>query len=271
MARTINEQEYTARRTDILNAALRLVYTRGYERMTIQGILAELKISSGAFYHYFPTKPAVLEAIIERMQQDVENALLPNVNDPYLSAIQKLHRFHFTLNEQRLFYKTTVIDLLRVWYTDDNAIVRQKVDAATNARRAPLLTAIVRQGIAEGVFSTPYPDTSGEIIQALLARMGDTHAALLLASIRGDGPAGGDRTAGGERSTGGDNSANGDPSGALIDGIITTHAAYLTAIERVLGAPPGSLPRLDPAPVRAWVSALIAARPIPNPESRITE
>lgn len=32
----------------------------------------------------------------------------------------------------------------RVWYTDENAIVRQKVEEAVIQQRAPLLTEIVR-------------------------------------------------------------------------------------------------------------------------------
>ena len=53
MARTVKEQEYAEKRNDILDSALRLVYSKGYERMTIQDIQADLQISSGAFYHYF--------------------------------------------------------------------------------------------------------------------------------------------------------------------------------------------------------------------------
>jgi AcrR family transcriptional regulator len=59
MARTVNEQEYAEKRGQILDAAQRLVYTKGYERMTIGDILADLQISSGAFYHYFDSKPGV--------------------------------------------------------------------------------------------------------------------------------------------------------------------------------------------------------------------
>jgi hypothetical protein len=33
-----------------------LVYTKGYEQMTIQDILDDLQISKGAFYHYFGSK-----------------------------------------------------------------------------------------------------------------------------------------------------------------------------------------------------------------------
>lgn len=232
MARTVNKEEYAAKRNEILDAAQRLVYTKGYERMTLQDILAAAQISSGAFYHYFDSKPAVLEAFIERMRREVEQPLLPIIRDPGLSAIDKLQRFFDTLDRLRIAHKADVVSLGRVWYTDDNAIVRQKVDAAVLEQRAPLLAAIVRQGMQEGVFTVAYPDQAGEVILALLQGMGNAHAKQLL-SI-GQQP----------------------DELRCIDDIVATHAAYMEAIERVLGAPPNSLYRTDAEAVRVWVVAL---------------
>ena len=64
MARAVKEQEYVAKRNGILDAMQRFVYTKGYEQMTIQDILDDLQISKGAFYHYFDSKQAVLEALV---------------------------------------------------------------------------------------------------------------------------------------------------------------------------------------------------------------
>jgi len=89
MARTVKEQEYAEKRNEILAAGQRLIYTKGYERMTIQDILADLRISSGAFYHYFDSKPAVLKAFIERIKEEAEKPLLPIIHDPHLPAIEK--------------------------------------------------------------------------------------------------------------------------------------------------------------------------------------
>jgi len=63
MARVIKEQEHAERRNEILDVAQKLVYTRGYEQMSIQDILDALGISKGAFYHYFDSKQALLEAL----------------------------------------------------------------------------------------------------------------------------------------------------------------------------------------------------------------
>lgn len=180
MARTINVQDFAQKRGAILDAAQRLVYTKGYERMTIQDILQDVQISSGAFYHYFDSKPAVLEAFIKRIQQEGEASLFPMVRDPRLSAIEKLQGFFAALDRLRIEQKASVVELLRVWYTDDNAIVRQKVDEAVLKQRAPLLTEVVRQGVEEGVFTTAYAEQAGEIILLLAQGMGNSHARLLL-------------------------------------------------------------------------------------------
>jgi hypothetical protein len=41
-----------------------------------------------------------------------------------------------------------------------------------------------------------------------------------------------------------------------VEAIITTHAAYMDAIERVVGAPVHSLYRADAEAVQVWVAAL---------------
>jgi AcrR family transcriptional regulator len=226
MARTVNQEEHDAKRNQILDAAQRLVYTKGYERMTVQDILVDLGISSGAFYHYFSSKPAVLEALIERMQQDAEQPLLPLVHDPHLSALEKLQRFFAILDRSRIAQKAFIADLLRVWFADDNAIVRQKVDEAILERRAPLLNEIVRQGIQEGVFKTPYSDHAGEIILSIAQGMERILTRLMLAFVQKP-----------------------DEPGA-IDDIVAAYAACIDAIERVLGAPSGFLDRPDAGAVK---------------------
>ncbi|AKB77403.1 hypothetical protein MSHOH_0920 [Methanosarcina horonobensis HB-1 = JCM 15518] len=232
MARTIEPEKLALKRREILDTAQRLVLTKGYEKMSIKDVLDELQISSGAFHHYFDSRGALLEALTERIQEETEKPLLPIVHDPHLSAIEKLQGFFATLDRLRIAQKADVVKLLRVWYTDDNAIVRQKVDDAVFKQRAPLLTTIVLQGIQEDVFTTAYPDQAGEVILSLVQGMGNTHAKLLL-SLEQECD---------ER--------------RCVEDIVSVHAAYMDAIERVLGAPPNSLYRADVEAVKVWVAAL---------------
>jgi AcrR family transcriptional regulator len=238
MARTVKPHEREAKRRDILDAAHRLVTTKGYERMTIQDILAQLEISSGAFYHYFRSKPEVLEALVERIREDTGAPLLRIVGDPTRSAGEKLRAYFDTLDQIRLARQATVIALLQVWYTDANAVVRQKVETATTVWRAPLISEIARQGVSEGLFSTPFPDRAGEIVLALTNGMAAAHARLMLAFMdtRGTSDTRDERR--------------------FIDEALGLHAAFLDAVERVLGAPSGTLRRGDRATARLWVKAM---------------
>jgi TetR/AcrR family transcriptional regulator, transcriptional repressor for nem operon len=242
MARTVNQAAHAAKRNQILDALQRLLYTKGYEGMTLQDILDDVQISSGAFYHYFDSKAAVLGAFIERMRQEVEQSLLPIVRDSRLNATAKLQGFFDTLDCLRIAHKADVIRIGQVWYADENAIVRLKVDEAVIEQRAPLLAEIVRQGVQEGSFTTPHPDQAGQVILSLLHGMGNTHARLLLSVWRESGEEA-------ERPE--------QPGVAdVVDKIIVTHAAYMDAIERVLGAPPYSLYRADAQAVSEWVAVL---------------
>jgi len=227
VARTVKKQEHAMRRNEILDVAQRLVYTKGYEQMTIQDILDDLKISKGAFYHYFDSKGALLEALIERTLEEVERILMPIVDDPHLPALEKLRRFFATAGRWKTAQKPFLLALLRVWYTDDNAIVRQKQQAMSIKRIAPLLTAVIRQGVAEGAFTAAYPDQAGEVILALFQSLGDTWADLLLAD---------------------------EPEQGAWQRIKHTVAAYTDALERVLGTPAGSLQLVGEETLKEWVA-----------------
>jgi AcrR family transcriptional regulator len=237
MARTVKPEAVAKKRREILDAVQRLVFTKGYEQMSIQDILDEVQISSGAFHHYFDSRRALLEAFIERIKHETEKPLLPIIHDPGLSAIEKLQGFFDTLDRLRSAHRADVVKLGRVWYTDSNAIVRQKVDEAVFQQRAPLLTEIVHQGVREGIFTTAYPDQAGEVIMSLLQGMGNTHARLLLSLEQ-------------ERD-----------EEHCIERIVTTHATYMDAIERILGAPPHSFCRTDAPSVKTWVVALTKHKP----------
>jgi len=53
------------RRADIVRAAHRCIARRGFERATTAQICTEAGVSSGTFFHYFPTKTAVLVAVLQ--------------------------------------------------------------------------------------------------------------------------------------------------------------------------------------------------------------
>lgn len=228
MARTVKEETYAVKRNEILDAAQRLVYTKGFDQMSIQDILDELQISKGAFYHYFSSKGDLLEALIERMRQEVEPVILPIVNDPDLPPLDKIHRFFDATARWKTARKDYLLSLLRIWYADENAIVRQKATANVYKWFTPLLAGVVRQGAQEGVLATTFPDQAAEIILAMLQSLGDTFKDLLFGS---------------------------EPQAEKMQRAAAVVAAYNDAMERVLGTPAGTLNLIDAETLNEWFVA----------------
>ncbi|HYG93772.1 MAG TPA: helix-turn-helix domain-containing protein, partial [Nocardioides sp.] len=56
----------SATRQRILDAARRLVIDNGFGRTSVDAVLAASGASKGAFFHHFPTKQALAEALVEQ-------------------------------------------------------------------------------------------------------------------------------------------------------------------------------------------------------------
>jgi TetR/AcrR family transcriptional repressor of nem operon len=232
MARLVNEEEYAAKRNQILDVAQRLIYTKGYEPMTIQDVLDGMQMSKGAFYHYFRSKPALLEAMVERTVDQIEQVLSPIVTDPDLPALEKLRRFFARGSSWKAERKTLMFALMRVWYNDENAVVRQKVVTTALVRLGPLLSAIFHQGLREGVMNTGYPDEVGGLFYSVFQNIGEPFMELVLSP---------------------------NPAPDRLLRLQRIFGLYSDVLERMLGAPPGSLPIVDEDALKEWLVAPEAA------------
>jgi len=225
MARIVNQEVYDERRNKILDAAQRLVYTKGYDQVSIRDVLAEVQISKGAFYHYFDSKQSLLEALIERMAGQVLDLLAPVVRDEHMRAPEKLRRVFDTASRWKTDRKEALLSLVSVWYADENAILRQKAKAALLPLIAPLLTDIVCQGVREGVFHTAYPNQISGLMFSVLQDFVDTLIALIV---------------------------NQEHNPEAFQHLEALSASHQDALERILGSEPGSLPLFDTAILREW-------------------
>jgi AcrR family transcriptional regulator len=225
MARKRTELPPSARRNEILDAAQRFVASKGFEQMTIEDILADLDISKGAFYHYFESKGVLLEALIGRMGEEARGVLVPILEDRQLAALQKLQAWFDMAAQWKTARKEFLLSLIRTWYHDDNAVVRLKLRSDTLAWITPLLSQVIRQGIDEGVFTPSYPEQVGQVVFSLLYDLGDNLAGGLLTVA---------------------------PDESTYAAAQATTAAFTDAVERALGAQPGSLSMIDPEMLREW-------------------
>lgn len=168
MARTVNPTLYTVRRDAFLDVAQRLIQTKGYEAMSVQDVLNELEASKGAFYHYFDSKQALLEAVVDRFADTGLAGVAPILDDPHLPALRKLEKVFASIARFKAEQKELVLAIVEVWKADSNAIVREKLRRLTASRMLPLLSTVVRQGVDEGTFRVTSPKETTRVLFALM-------------------------------------------------------------------------------------------------------
>ena len=169
------------RRIEILDAAEKLFYEKGYEATSVQDILDALQLSKGGFYHHFETKMAVLEAICERR---VEAQFETVAQEIRLSRAGSLERLNMLLTKLNLFEREEVPFIalvLRVSYQEGDVALRERMKAVTVRLFQPLMNEIIAQGLAELVFYTRHPGKIGQIVLLLTHDLVD-EAGLLLAN-----------------------------------------------------------------------------------------
>jgi AcrR family transcriptional regulator len=81
------------RRSELLDQALGLYLSRGYDNTSLNDVIAEAGMSKGAFYHYFPSKEALLVAIADRFGRQTLAELEDVFNAPDLDPLGRLNAF----------------------------------------------------------------------------------------------------------------------------------------------------------------------------------
>jgi AcrR family transcriptional regulator len=148
------------RKGEILDAAEKLFAVKGYEAATVNDILAAVNLSKGTFYHYFKSKEDVLDGMVKRqIDAGLEKAQAIAAN-PRISVEKKLMSVIMAQKPQ----EPAEEGILPVIHEPANALLHQKILCEYILRLTPILSDIVEEGIAQKVFKTPYPKEFIEIL-----------------------------------------------------------------------------------------------------------
>lgn len=225
MARTKDHAAHAVRREEFVDVATGLIMRQGYEGMSIQDVLDATGASRGAFYHYFAGKDALLSAVIARMVDDAWPMLEGIVADPSTPALDKFRGLFSSLANFKAERRELVIGILRVWLSDDNAIVREKWRDVSGERLVQLLIPILEQGRSEGTFHVTDPEADARVAVAVM--LGANGDATRMYLARQDGS-------------------------VTVDDVHRRLAAYSDAVERLLGLPAGSTPLANRELIDQW-------------------
>ena len=152
------------RRGELVDAALRLFLSKGYEKTTINDVIAATRLSKGAFYHHFRAKEDLLEeisrAIASKAIADAAGAL----KGKPIGALERLNALFGELRG----WKTQHMGELRALFANilmpENAVLYDRITSASIAALTPILAEIIEQGANEGVFTVEDSRASADSI-----------------------------------------------------------------------------------------------------------
>jgi AcrR family transcriptional regulator len=220
------------RRAELLDRAATLFLRHGYDNVSLNDLIADAGVSKGAFYHWFPSKDKLIAALAERSARDAFAAVEDAVAVCGGDALDRLNAvlqagFDIEMKMAGPEQLAAMVSLLR----PDNAHLYGRIVSVEQALFRPLLTRLISDGIADGVFVTFDPEGVADMIYGLAALTNSNIIAVFDAA---------------------DDSARDH----AIDVLTTRFKLHGLAIDRVLGLPDGSITTLKRTQVEAMVAAL---------------
>ncbi|TQR37146.1 TetR/AcrR family transcriptional regulator [Lysinibacillus sphaericus] len=155
-------KEAMERRNEILDAADELFGQKGFDGTSTNDILEKVGIARGTLYYHFKSKEDIMDALIERYNAQILGAANGIAADKSIAVHERIIRVVMALNISGGNGKE-IIDHI---HKPQNALMHQKIQKVIMNGLPPILTEIIREGIEQGLFSTPYPYECMEMIVA---------------------------------------------------------------------------------------------------------
>jgi len=147
------------RRSDILKAARHLFQIKDYDKTTMQDVMDNLGIAKGTIYHYFKSKEALLEAVIEDTVNENIEQMQILLRQSQGNALKKLQMLIETGN-----MTTDNGKILDYLHKRGNEAMHTRLLAATLIKQAPLYAKLIEQGCEERIFKTDTPLECAEFV-----------------------------------------------------------------------------------------------------------
>lgn len=158
------------RKNEILDAAEALFSTKGFDGTTISEIIEKVGVARGTIYYHFKSKEEILDALIDRYGTELINAAQKAAADKDISVMERLRKALMAMNIKSTSGSS---ELLAQMHKPQNALMHQKSRSALLLGATPILAEIIREGISEGVFDTPFPYESIELLMSYTSTVFD--------------------------------------------------------------------------------------------------
>lgn len=148
------------RRNEILDAADELFGQKGFDGTSTNDILEKVGIARGTLYHHFKSKEDIMDALIERYSVGLLGAAQEIAADKSIPVVDRIIRVVMALNISGGSSK----EIMEHIHKPQNGLMHQKIQRVIINGVPPILTEIIREGIEQGMFNTPFPYECMEMV-----------------------------------------------------------------------------------------------------------
>ena len=149
------------KKDQILDTSLQLFMKKGFDATSISDILSQLDIARGTLYYHFESKEAIMDAIIERLLNQVLEKIEKLMTNDSLSQAEKFMGFFTSINLTQLTGDEEIVDYFN---QPQNALFHEKSNRLLIKKLSPVLAQIISEGMESGLFDTPFPAETAELI-----------------------------------------------------------------------------------------------------------
>ncbi|NRP70692.1 HTH-type transcriptional repressor AcnR [Ensifer psoraleae] len=228
MARIIKSPD--VRTNELIDCAQRLFFEHGYENTTVNDVIRKAGLSKGAFYHYFASKEALLEALAARMARQSLDEMRPLLDDPSLDAVGRLNALFANSRRMKVDMAPQLKNTFNALFKPENIVLYHRIDEALTAVTLPFMTEILRRGQEEGTLDAPDPEAMALMLLNLRLGVAKVMHRALQQAEAGDV----------------------ESAAAMLDSWMQS---YGLAVERILKLPEGSIQVTEPGFARAFLAA----------------
>lgn len=170
----LKPEELETRRREIIEAARTCFLRSGFHQTTTDEICREASITPGGLYHYFSSKEEIISAVIEQSARNIIEKLRPMIEgaDDVRSAFRQVLDFYVDFLQDPDVDNITRLDI-EIWAEMLKNEKLAAINRAAWALRRQWLEALIRRGIAEGVYTQSNIDVTGfaSLMLAILVGM----------------------------------------------------------------------------------------------------
>ena len=151
------------RKNEILDAAEELFAARGYEETSTGDILKRVGIARGTLYYHFQSKEEILDALIGRIGQTLIARARKEAEDRSVPVVERIVRTIASLNMET-GDASIGHEVLEQVHKPQNALMHQKMQQSLLDGVVPVISSLVEEGNAQGVFHADYPRETTEML-----------------------------------------------------------------------------------------------------------